>query len=158
MTARGYELDEAVRRLQAAVRALDLKYGRVRLVDSTTVTYDPTTSGLTATDLQAAIDELAAAVAALVLAAVNVSIADAGNYYAGTNVEAALQELGAAILGAFALDDLTDVVITSPVALDQLRYDGSAWVNDARIWRPLMDGLGNVVTDSGTGEAIMALS
>jgi hypothetical protein len=28
---------------------------------------------------------------------------------------------------------------------------------DVRIWRPLMDGAGAVVTDSGTGEAIMAL-
>jgi hypothetical protein len=28
---------------------------------------------------------------------------------------------------------------------------------DVRIWRPLMDGAGAVVTDGGTGEAIMAL-
>jgi hypothetical protein len=28
---------------------------------------------------------------------------------------------------------------------------------DVLIWRPLMDGAGAVVTDSGTGEAIMAL-
>jgi phage-related tail fiber protein len=31
-----------------------------------------------------------------------------------------------------------------------------ATATDANLWRPLMDGAGNVVTDSGTGEAIMA--
>jgi hypothetical protein len=60
--------------------------------------------------------------------------------------------------GASALDDLTDVTITSPVANDELRYNGSVWVNSAAIWRPLMDGAGNVVVDGGTGEAVMALS
>jgi hypothetical protein len=31
-----------------------------------------------------------------------------------------------------------------------------ATATDPNLWRPLMDGAGNVVTDSGTGEAIMA--
>lgn len=33
---------------------------------------------------------------------------------------------------------------------------GGTTASDTSIWRPLMDGLGDVVTDSGTGEAIMA--
>lgn len=65
-------------------------------------------------------------------------------------------QLGGSSVGA--LDDLSDVTITSPAADEVLRYNGSAWVNDDRIWRPLMDGAGNVITDSGTGEAVMALS
>jgi hypothetical protein len=56
-----------------------------------------------------------------------------------------------------ALDDLTDVVITSPVVRQMLIYDGAHWVNSSAIWRPLMDGLGNVITDGATGAAIMAL-
>lgn len=63
------------------------------------VTYDNVTSGLTADDVQAAIDELAATPA----------------------------------VGS--LDDLTDVVITSPTTADRLRYDGTNWVNSALIWR-----------------------
>lgn len=56
------------------------------------------------------------------------------------------------------LDDLSDVTITAAQALDRLHYTGSSWVNTAAIWRPLMDGTGNVITDAGTGEAVMALS
>jgi len=55
-----------------------------------------------------------------------------------------------------ALDDLTDVTITSATAGDRLRYSGTTWVNSALVWVPVMDGLGNVVTDSGTGQAIVA--
>lgn len=68
--------------------------------------------------------------------------------------------LGYATSGhAHALDDLSDVVITSPVLYDRLRYDGSVWRNSALIWRPLMvedvgTGLWYVVTDGG-GSAIM---
>ena len=115
MSARGYELDEAVRKLAETVTRLDLKQARVRYglgagaggdvgggtpaepivtgiqgvpvdadaatptdrdaliydagaagwiadhVQAEDVVYDPTASGLTATDAQAAIDELAAA-------------------------------------------------------------------------------------------------
>lgn len=38
------------------------------------------------------------------------------------------------------LDDLTDVVITSPQEDDDLRYNGSLWVNDARKWEAVTDG------------------
>lgn len=36
-----------------------------------------------------------------------------------------------------AFDDLTDVTITDPAAGDRVRYDGSGWVNDDRVWMPL---------------------
>lgn len=56
------------------------------------------------------------------------------------------------------LDDLTDVTITSPADLNHLIYDATAaqWENSAGFWRPLMDGAGAVITDGGTGEAVMA--
>lgn len=56
-----------------------------------------------------------------------ISIADAGNHYTGTDVEAALQEAATHIHGV-----------------------------PTGYYRPLMDGLGNVVTDGGSGAAIMA--
>ncbi len=40
-----------------------------------------------------------------------------------------------------ALDDLTDVTITSVQNADRLRYNGSAWVNTAKIWQPLANGI-----------------
>jgi hypothetical protein len=53
--------------------------------------------------------------------------------------------------GASALDDLTDVTITSATTGDMLRYNGSAWVNSALRWEP-------VVTDPGTGPEIVFTS
>lgn len=47
-----------------------------------------------------------------------------------------------------ALDDLTDVAISSPVEGDMLRYDGSGWVNTAGRWEP-------VVTDPGSGPELV---
>jgi hypothetical protein len=38
------------------------------------------------------------------------------------------------------LDDLTDVTITSPLEDDDLRYNGSLWVNDARKWEAVTNG------------------
>jgi hypothetical protein len=56
-----------------------------------------------------------------------------------------------------ALDDLTDVTITSPASADRLRYNGSAWVNTTLIWRPVMafDGTNWYVVVSGTDGAVM---
>jgi hypothetical protein len=42
--------------------------------------------------------------------------------------------------GAGALDDLTDVTITAPAEDDDLRYNGSVWVNDARKWEVVTNG------------------
>jgi len=57
-----------------------------------------------------------------------------------------------------ALDDLTDVTITSPAAADRLRYSGTAWVNSALIWTPLTvsDGTTWLPLVDGSGNAIMA--
>lgn len=101
-----------------------------------------------------------------------VSIADAGGYYTGAEVEAALQEAAvrpasevpftpngsiaatdvqAAIQevrdeasGVAALDDLTDVTLTSPASAEHLRFDGSVWVNSPRVWMPLTTVVGGV--------------
>lgn len=43
--------------------------------------------------------------------------------------------LGASL--SLALDDLTDVTITSATTADRLRFDGSVWRNSALIWTPL---------------------
>jgi hypothetical protein len=55
--------------------------------------------------------------------------------------------LGAYILGgggggsgAEELDDLTDVIITAPAEDDDLRYNGSEWVNDPRKWEAVTNG------------------
>ena len=53
--------------------------------------------------------------------------------------------------GSTALDDLTDVTITSAATDDTLRYDGAVWVNDNRRWEP-------VTTDPGTGPEIVFTS
>jgi hypothetical protein len=50
--------------------------------------------------------------------------------------------------GASALDDLSDVTITSAAANDQLQYVGGTWVNNGRRWEP-------VVTDPGTGPELV---
>lgn len=44
--------------------------------------------------------------------------------------------------------------ITDPQLYDSLFFDGSAWVNTDKIWRPLLDDDGNIVTDDD-GAAVM---
>ena len=46
------------------------------------------------------------------------------------------------------LDDLSDVVITTPAEDEQLQYIGGSWVNNARRWEP-------VTFDPGTGPEIV---
>lgn len=41
---------------------------------------------------------------------------------------------------SLALNDLTDVTITAPAEDDDLRYNGSVWVNDPRKWEVVTDG------------------
>lgn len=92
------------------------------------VSYDNTTSGLTADDVQEAIDEL----------------------------DDRIDTLEAAP-GAASLDDLDDVVITSPATADRLRFNGTSWINSALIWRPVMtfDGTNWQVAVDGDGNAVM---
>ena len=60
---------------------------------------------------------------------------------------------------AIALDDLSDVAITSPAAYDYLVYDGSGWVNSAAHWKYVVDSAtGTVLIDAGTGAGIEAWS
>lgn len=58
-----------------------------------------------------------------------------------------------------ALDDLSDVTITSAAAADRLRFDGSEWRNSAKLWTPVMvedvpSGLWYVVV-TGDGDAVL---
>lgn len=53
-----------------------------------------------------------------------------------------------------ALDDLTDVTITSPSAAQRLRYSGSAWVNKTTWYEPQFDSTGSAILD-GSGNPIM---
>lgn len=48
------------------------------------------------------------------------------------------------------------VTATGTGADKTITISGGATAADPFLWRPLMDGYGNVVVDSGTGEAIMA--
>lgn len=52
------------------------------------------------------------------------------------------------------LDDLTDVVITSPAAGQRLRYDGSHWINVFTWYEPQFDYTGSAILD-GAGNPIM---
>lgn len=82
-----------------------------------------------------------------------------GSGATGSAGKAARRDHGHAITGA--LDDLSDVATSAAATGDHLVRSGSSWVPEspaaaANIWRPVMDGYGNVITDGGTGEAIMA--
>ncbi len=60
-----------------------------------------------------------------------ISIVDTGAYFTSTHVEGALQELGAGGGGGGVadLDDLTDVVISSPATDQVIKYNGTNWIN-----------------------------
>lgn len=95
------------------------------------VPYNNGTSGLTADTVQAAIDEVAAAVSTPDAAAVDFDATGLDNTSA-TEVQTALEDFDAAISaagGADALNDLSDVTITSPAVKQSLRHNGTAWVN-----------------------------
>ena len=84
-----------------------------------------------------------------------------GSGSVGAATVAARRDHVHAVTGA--LDDLSNVTAPSPTSGDVLYWNGSAWVDQAQstmpnIWRPLMDGAipGEIILDSGTGEAIMA--
>ncbi len=50
------------------------------------------------------------------------------------------------------------VIASGASAAKTITIPGGATASDTGIWRPLMDGAGNVVTDGATGEAVMAFS
>jgi hypothetical protein len=88
------------------------------------------------TDLEAAWDQTASAVNILTLF----------SYDGGTTWYGAL--MGGSGGAAGALDDLTDVTITSPEEDQQLQFIGSEWVNNHRRWEP-------VTTNPGGGPEIV---
>jgi hypothetical protein len=96
-------------------------------------------------DLEAAWDQTASAVNVLTLF----------SYDGGTTWYGAL--MGGSGGGGGALDDLTDVTITSPLAADRLRYDGSEWVNSSLRWVPVTtyDGTNWLPVVDGDGNAVM---
>lgn len=102
----------------------------------------------TGTDVEAALQEIGAHPGDTSDAhdASAISVADAGGYFTGTDVEAALQELGAGGGGAGALDDLTDVTITTPADGQVLTYDSGTgeWVNENSA-----SGFSNPMTTAG---------
>lgn len=112
--------------------------------------------GTLATDVQGVADDLDAHVTDTADAhdASAISIADAGGHFTATDVEGALAELAS---DTMALDDLSDVTITSPATGARLRYDGATWVDSTLIWRPVMtyDGTNWLVAVDGSGNAIM---
>ena len=83
-------------------------------------------------------------------------VTDPTNGDAVAELQVVLDNLYDAIAVGAALDDLTDVVITSPTTLDHIYYNGTAWVNTAAVWSPVSDGAGGVLYDAGTGAVIMA--
>lgn len=60
--------------------------------------------------------------------------------------------------GAIALDDLSDVTLTTPATADRLRFDGSVWRNSALVWTPVTtyDGTNWMLAVDGSGNAIMS--
>ena len=97
-------------------------------------TAPPGTGNLAVTD--DTLEELAVAVDGLATGgtddqtAAEVPITDSGGYFTGTDVEAALQEIGAAGTGgATAMNDLTDAdtATTAPSSGDVLKWDGTNW-------------------------------
>lgn len=42
-----------------------------------------------------------------------------------------------------AMDDLSDVTLTTPAENDTLRYISGVWVNDARRWEPVTNNYGS---------------
>lgn len=128
-----------------AVSSVNGQTGAV-VLEAADIDYDNATSGLTATDVQAAIDEVAAgmgggavssvngATGVVVLDAGDIGITDAGGYFTGTETEAALQELGASRAGlGETIDDRvagllvagTNVTLTYDDAANTLTIDAT---------------------------------
>jgi len=87
--------------------------------DASGVVYDPTESGLEATNVQAAIDEVYASIPSFVTFDTLNTNGDIGT--SSSQVAAGNH--------THAVNDLSDVTITSAVANDILIYDGSNWVD-----------------------------
>lgn len=88
-------------------------------------------------------------------------LVESGAGAVGTGVKSSREDHVHPALGAatYALDDLTDVTITSPTASQRLRYDGSLWRNSSLMWSPVMaldPTSGNYLpVTTGAGDAVM---
>lgn len=104
-------------------------------------------------------DEADEVVGAIVF--VSEGTANAGTLWITTNTGAPVIDTDAITFAPWsasitaALDDLTDVTITTPALYDRLRFDGTVWRNSNRIWRPLLASDGTIVVASD-GQAIMS--
>lgn len=99
-----FALDQALRNLTDRLRRLEITVARQRLIPGGNTTYDPTTSGLTATDLQAAVDEIQAEIEALP-AVGTVEILDEGSSL--TSALASMNFTGAGVTATASGDDVT---------------------------------------------------
>ena len=91
--------------------------------------------------------------------------ANGGKFFKNTNTTLPTIDTTALTFAEFAgtaaplaLDDLTDVTITSPASGDRLRYNGSVWVNSPLVWTPLTvyDGTNWLPLVDGDGNALMS--
>jgi hypothetical protein len=140
-----YGLWDALRALTKRVHRLEITDARQRLVEGSSVTYDGSGSGLSGGNAQDAIDEVAQDHidhlndSADAHDASAVSIVDAGGYFTGTDVEAALQELGAD-------GGLGDVTLTgTPAAGDVIvatSASAATWRSAADLYLTESDGAG----------------
>jgi len=121
------DVDRILRDLQTRIRRLEITDARQRLVEGSSVTYDGSGSGISGGNAQDALDEVAQDHVdhlndpSDAHDASAVSIVDAGGHFAATDVEGALQELGAdgglggvTLTGTPASGDV--IVATSPSA------------------------------------------
>jgi len=86
----------------------------------------------------------------LATAATSIDFVGAGVVASGTGAAKTVTIPG----GASTLDDLTDVVITTPAAGQRLRYSGTTWANRFTRDEPQVDYTGSVILD-GAGNPIM---
>lgn len=154
-----------------------LEYVATRGASAQYTTYDNTLSGLTATNVQDAIDEVANDVLSSGVASFNgrtgavnpqagdYDLTDMGDVAISTpaqdevlKYDAVSQKWvnGAGGGGSSTLAGLTDVSLTTPVSGDQLTYDGSDWVNTAAPSIPTdLDDLSDVSITSPTAGQVL---
>ena len=115
------------------------------------VVYDNTTSGLSATDVQSAIDEITASGGASSLSDLNDVSIDAQTLVGGqtltydTNTGKWVNEASSVVAD---LEDLSDVNISSLVTGQILKYNGSNWVNGADAGSPIVTVYNSTATSN----------
>lgn len=172
MSARGYELDDAVRRLQKTVRDLDLKQARVRYGIGSGSGGDigggtpgePEVTGVGGIPIDDLPPTATGDVIVFNLAtghwevrrldAADIDYDGAVSGSPETNVQDELDRLEG-LTGPTGLNDLTDVVIASPLDKQRLRYStvDNLWHNSSLVWEVHVSYDGTVVLD-GAGNPV----